>query len=246
MTAAYEHDGDLTREQILASVMTFAKKAAWRAHSKAPAATELDELYALALFGIAQADARFDSYCAEHGYNPEVLSHYRTYLTWRMNGAIMDALRAADWMTRSARTDLKAITAAAEGGDFERLTDGELAARAGIPVERVRKARAQLAEKPVTLDSRPPGPDAGPYSGNDPAEPEDVESKAVVSSILQAAVEAIGALPPVQQFLVVLRYFHDMTNEDLAEVAGVDPGDVPRELDRAVLEIHSAMVKAAS
>ena len=50
----------------------------------------------------------------------------------------------------------------------------------------------------------------------------------------------------MQQFLVVLRYFHDMTNEDLAEVAGVDPGDVPRELDRAVLEIHSAMVKAAS
>jgi RNA polymerase sigma factor for flagellar operon FliA len=139
MTAAYEHDGDLTREQILASVMTFAKKAAWRAHSKAPAATELDELYALALFGIAQADARFDSYCAEHGYNPEVLSHYRTYLTWRMNGAIMDALRAADWMTRSARTDLKAITAGGRGRRL-RAADGR---RAGGPRRHPRGEGAQ-------------------------------------------------------------------------------------------------------
>jgi RNA polymerase sigma factor for flagellar operon FliA len=241
--AGYQGDASKSRDQILSEVIASAHGAAWHAYQRAPDALDLDELYALALFGIAQADARYDRYCHENGYDSGTLTHYRVYLGKRMNGAIADHLRQSDWMTRAARTAFKRISAACPGGLItDSQTDAELAERSGLTVAEVHDARVAFATRPVSLDDRPPGSE----DHLDPPAPENTESAAIVSEILEAAAAAVRALPPVQAMLVILRYVHDMEVSEMASAAGIDAQRAGAELEAAILAVHAAMVRAAS
>jgi RNA polymerase sigma-70 factor (sigma-E family) len=53
-------------------------------------------------------------------------------------------------------------------------------------------------------------------------------------------VEALGLLPPRQRATLVLRYFHDLTEAQAAEVLGCSPGTVKSNASRGLARLREA------
>ncbi|MDN5856793.1 MAG: SigE family RNA polymerase sigma factor [Actinomycetia bacterium] len=50
---------------------------------------------------------------------------------------------------------------------------------------------------------------------------------------------AIQALPPRQRAVVVLRYYEDLSEKEIADVLGISPGTVKSQASRALKALHS-------
>lgn len=211
-----------------------ARAEAWRAFQRAPHALELDELHAIALTGLAQARARWKTYCAQYERDPNRIEYFVAYCLRRMRGAILDAMRSQDWVTRSARTRVKALR---EAGCEAGATEAELSRATGLSLAEIRDAEAALAARPVSFD-------AEPHDVTDSSA--DVEGSAVVSSVLQTATAAIGTLPQTVQHLLIFKYYEGMSLTAAAAALGLEPEQARRQWEQAVLTVHDAMLRAVS
>lgn len=148
----------------------------------------------------------------------------------RMRGAMLDWLRAQDWVTRSDRMRAKQIR---DAGQDRGATDAELAAATGMSLSEVRSTVAAVAARPVSLDAEP----------HDVADESDVESQAVVGQVLAAATAVTAGLPPQAQVLLAMRYYADRSLAEVAQILGLDPAEAGRLHTSAVLAVHDAMLK---
>lgn len=229
---AAELDAELDR--LTDDIRPQARAEAWKAFQRAPHALELDELHSIALTGLAQARARWRTYCAKNEFSPEATQFYAAYCLRRIRGAILDAMRANDWVTRSARTRAKKMR---DAGADRGLTEAQVSAATGLTAREIRETAAAVAARPVSFD-------AEPHDVADCAE--DVEGAAVVSGILGCVTEVIVAMPELQRSMLVLRYYEGLTVAAAAEAAGVSPDEGREAFEAAVCRVHDEMLKAVA
>lgn len=220
-------------DTMAADFMPQVRAEAWKVYQRAPHALELEELVSLGNLGMSQAVNAWPKYCAKNSYDPNATNYLIAYILRRVRGAMLDALRGQDWVTRSARTRAKALRAA---GQDQGLSEAELAERSGMTVAEVRATVAAVAARPVSLDAEP----------HDVPAQDGTESQVVVSSVLAAAVEALRLHTPQAQAVVILRYYHGCTNAEAAAVLGVDEADASSWHEEAVISMRDAMVRAVT
>lgn len=206
---------------------------AWRVYQRAPHALDLDELISLGLLGMSQAVAAWSAYCFKRGFDPNATEYLIAYILRRVRGAMLDALRSQDWVTRSARTRAKILR---DAGQDLGLDEETLARRSGLTVDEVRETLAAVAARPVSLDAEP----------HDVAAQAGTESLAVVSSVLQEMLRAVTLREPEARALIVLHYYHGISLADAAGVIGITGEEAVRLHRETVLAAHSAMVRAVS
>jgi DNA-directed RNA polymerase specialized sigma24 family protein len=102
-----------------------------------------------------------------------------------------------------------------------------------MTVAEVRSTVAAVAARPVSIDAEP----------HDVADEADVESQAVVSEVLGAAIAVTSGLPPETQVLMAMRYYAGRSISEAAEVLGLDPAEAARRHTGAILAIHDAMLR---
>lgn len=88
------------RCERLRSHRTLVRKIAARLRARLPAGVDMDELLQAGLIGLNEAIDRFES-----GFG----ASFDTYASRRIEGAMLDSLRAADVLSREARADQRAI-----------------------------------------------------------------------------------------------------------------------------------------
>ena len=220
---------------------TIATGAAWHFWQKAPRA-DFEELRGIARLALAEAVERYPRYCAAHGYDPDS-GYIIAYLSQRVNGAILDWARSADWLTRSQRQKYKLLEAA----ELE-LPPGaglaELAAVAGLTEAEARDVRAAGETKPLYLDESADNGTGGPGSLRDLAA--DVEPIVAVRGILGAVARTVLALPRELQILLALRYVHGLDLEPIGAVLGINRNQAAELHDAAVIILHEAMLAEAA
>jgi RNA polymerase sigma factor FliA len=202
----------------------------WRT---APHALELDELTGIGYLGLVSAANRWASYCEERGYDPAALQYFKPYVSRRVYGALIDAIRSADWATRSLRTRAKALQ---EAGQDKGVPEKELAARSGMSVREVRQTIHGMSQRPVYLESE--DLDIVSPSG-------DVESDAFTSDLLGSMVGAIRDLEPEQQIVLTLHYFKGLQLQEVARTMGISESRASQMHAKAVLAVHQEMLTAA-
>jgi RNA polymerase sigma factor for flagellar operon FliA len=215
-------------EQYRPLAQTLAQKV-WRT---APHALELDELRAIAQLGLVDAADRWYPYCADRGYSPEAVQFFRPFVIRRVHGALIDAMRASDWATRSLRSRARQL---ADAGAERGLTDHELARRTGLSVAEVRNTIRGMAARPVSLETE----EIDPRSG------QNVESTVAAQTILGHLVSAIRALSVDQQAVIALHYHRGLQLQQVASVMGITESRASQLHAKAVLTVHTAMRAAA-
>src|SRR5678815_491617 len=128
------HDYRATRSQAARDrlILTYAplvKFVAGRLGSGLPAHVEEGDLVSYGLLGLIGAIERYD---------PDREIKFETYAIARIKGAIIDELRALDWVPRSVRArarDIERTIATLEAKLHRAPTDEEIAGKLGIEVE---------------------------------------------------------------------------------------------------------------
>ena len=207
-----------------------------------PAHVEEADLISYGLIGLINAIERFD---------PEREIKFETYAITRIKGAIIDELRALDWVPRSVRARAREIERA-HGKLEHRLhrtpTDEEMARELGITVEEFQESLMKISNSTVVaLDelwavsdsSRRPGLAArhAPRPGR--AGPG--SSCSTPPSSRTAWPTRSRALPEREKLVIALYYYENLTLREIGEVLGVTESRISQLHTKAVLRLKSRL-----
>ena len=190
-------------EALIAAHHKLVRKLAWHVHSRLSSAIEVEDLIQIGTIALIEA---------ARGFEDRGEASFATYATMRVRGAMIDALRRAATMVRSAirrRREFGAARAALEGQLGRPATDAEMAARLEMTIEAFRAAaETTTAARHESIDDV--------YSDHSGwfADPDPDAFDRLASSGLRTAVSAAVADLPHREALVLQLYFVEELNLD--------------------------------
>ena len=219
------------------------KYVAGRMASGLPTHVEEADLISYGLIGLISAIERFDI---------EREIKFETYAIPRIRGAIIDELRALDWVPRSVRARARQIERANVKLEhkFQRPpTDEEMAAELEIDLESFQDALIQISNSTIAaLDELWTVSDS---SGDqvslldtlqDPAAPDPARA-ADATDLKDRVADAIARLPEREKLVIALYYYEALTLREIGEVLGVTESRVSQMHTKAVLRLRSRMTE---
>ena len=137
--AAYESNDTLSADQTVREYLPLVQKIALRLKVKLPPDIELDDLLQVGLMGLLRARESYDS---TQG------ASFATYAGIRIKGAMLDDIRANDWLPRSVQTKLRQVSEAMERAEARLgrpAQDQEVADELSLPLEEYQQLSGELA-----------------------------------------------------------------------------------------------------
>ena len=212
------------------------KRMAHHMASKLPASVQVDDIMQAGLIGLMDAIERYET---THG------THFETYATQRIRGAMLDELRGADWLSRGVRRSLRQIEAAAAKLEqqFGRPPcEREMAQEMGIPLqdyqEILQEARGYQL---LHLEDFSGENDAEfldrfcPDCGADPL------ARLRERRFREALLQAIEALPEREKLLMGLYYEQELNFREIAAVFEVTESRVCQLHSQAVARLRGKL-----
>lgn len=231
----YTAKGQLDRNALIRQHLPLVRRLAHHMLAKLPPNVELDDLIQVGMIGLTEALSRYE---ASHG------AQFETFATQRIRGAMLDELRAGDWMSRSSRKNQKDIEKAVQRVE-QRLgrspLESEIADELGLPLAEYQSLLGQVrGMQLVYLEdmSRGGGEDGseGFLERHETPEADQGDPMAVLRDgrLRGALVQAIGSLPEREQYIMSMYYEHDMNLKEIAAVLGVT--------ESRVCQLHSQSI----
>jgi RNA polymerase sigma factor FliA len=139
---------ELLRNQLMENYLPLVRYNAERIHSKLPDEVDVEDLMSAGIFGLMDAIDAFD---LERGVK------FETYCAPRIRGAILDELRAMDWVPRLVRSRSSLVDTARkklEMGLGRKPTDDELVSEMKVDKDEYEKIRKDAGAVGVVSLSR--------------------------------------------------------------------------------------------
>ena len=228
------------RDWLVVHYASLVKFVAGRLAAGLPRSVDTGDLVSAGVFGLMGAIDRFD---------PANGAKFETYAIPRIRGAILDGLRALDWVPRSVRSRARSVQDAIAALEHElgrTPTDDEIAAELKIDVSELESWLADIAAGSVgpldhvALDDahiRTPGAPGGSMGGAE-AEP----GRAIEEGELRDAMRAeIRRLPEREQAVLVLYYDDGLTLAEIGDALGVTESRISQIHTKAVLQLRARL-----
>jgi RNA polymerase sigma factor FliA len=222
------------RDWLVVHYASLVKFVAGRLAAGLPKSVDTGDLVSAGVFGLMNAIDKFD---------PANGAKFETYAIPRIRGAILDGLRALDWVPRSVRSRSRSVQdaiAALEHQLGRTPTDEEIAAELKISVEELEKWLSDIAAGSVgpldhvAMDNTAAEADAQIQPG-----------RAMEEGELRAAMRAeISKLPEREQAILILYYEDGLTLSEIGEALGVTESRISQIHTKAVLQLRSRLAAA--
>ena len=217
-----------TRDRLLLHYAPLVRTVAHRVAAGLPAYVDVSDLVQIGYFGLLAAIERFD---------PERGLRFETYAAQRIRGAILDDLRAQDWVPRTVRGRVRDRARASEQLQTRlrrTATDDEVAAELGITVEDLRAHREPVQLVSVeALDEQ--GGNVADLVTAEAADPGELLDARETVAMLRAAVLL---LEERDRAVIRLYYAENRTLADIGRALGVTESRVCQLHSRAVLRLR--------
>jgi RNA polymerase sigma factor FliA len=241
--AAFKSGGDrLVRERLILHYAPLVTAVAGRVGMRLPAMVEQADLVSYGMFGLIDAIEKY-----ELGRSVK----FETYASSRIRGAILDELRAMDWIPRSVRTKARAVDRAyAElEAELHRVpTEREVAGRLQIDLRELRALFTQLSTVNVAaLDELLGAGDSDRLSlldtlGDDRSpDPGDSFEAQETKFLLARAIDQLGER---EKLVLVLYYYEGMTLAEIGRVLGVTESRISQMHTAAMLRLRARLTEA--
>jgi RNA polymerase sigma factor for flagellar operon FliA len=222
------------------------RKLALQMVARLPANVELDDLMQAGMIGLLDAVRR---------YQEQPDAQFETYAVTRIRGAMLDELRAQDWLPRSVRSKSRNIEQAI-GQLGHRLlrapTESEIAQELDLSLT---EYQALLEDargvQVVHYEDLARSVDEGAARASDGdglaadvaavAHWDNPLTRLVSGGLRKALVQAITNLPEREQLLLSLQFEQDLNQKEIAAVLGVTEGRVSQLRSQAVARIRAAL-----
>lgn len=226
------------RERLILHFAPLVKFVAGRIGGRLPANVEYADLVSYGLFGLIDAIEKFD---LERGIK------FESYAMTRIRGAIIDELRALDWIPRSLRSKAREIErayATLEGRLHRSPTESELAEELDLPLADLQEAFSQLSTvNLLALDELLQGDGDRMSLGETLIDPTatDPAAAAEATEAHRLLTEAITRLPERERLVVQSYYFDGMTLAQIGSVLGVTESRISQLHSKAVLHLRGLL-----
>jgi RNA polymerase sigma factor for flagellar operon FliA len=213
------------RDRLVVHYTALVNAVAHRVAAGLPSYVEHADLVQSGVFGLIDAVERFD---------PERSPRFESYAAQRIRGAILDELRAQDWVPRSVRgraRELERVQERLEARLLRAATDRELAGELGMPVQELRGLTRQVQVVSVeALD------ESGAGAGELFADQDAVDPMATVQAqeTLRQLAMVVGQLGERDRTVIRLYYLENRTLAEIGRQLGVT--------ESRVCQLHTRLV----
>ena len=230
------------RDRLIIHYSPLVKYVAGRVAAGLPQNIDQADLVSYGIFGLIDAIDKFDT-----GRQIK----FETYAIARIKGAIIDELRAIDWVPRSVRAKARAVEKAystLEASLHRTPSDAEVAEQMQISVGELQTIFNQVSFVGlVALDEMLSGGERGESSTLGDTLPDRGEGPVAafeVEEMKQILASAINRLGDREKIVLTLYYYEGLTLAEIGEVLGVTESRVCQIHTKAVLQLRSKLSDA--
>lgn len=234
-----------SREEVVLEYAPLVRHIANRLAARLPENLDREDLIQAGMIGLLDAIEKYD--CGRE-------AQFRTYAEFRIKGAMLDDLRASDWVPRTVREHAdrigKAHTALASrlGRAPEEM---EIAEQLGLSLEEYHglllKARAINL---LSLDDLAPADDDGDRADifdvlADPYAPDPLEALSL-HDMKRRLVAAIRELPDKEQLVLSLYYDEGLNLREIGAVLGITESRASQIRTQSISRLRTAVREVSS
>jgi RNA polymerase sigma factor for flagellar operon FliA len=225
-----------SRNLLIEHYLPLAKVHGERIHSRLPAEVDLDDVIAAAIDGLRDAIGSFD---------PGRGVKFQTFCAPRMKGAVLDALRRSDHVTRLIRlqtTQLSASQAILRGRLGRTPSDEEVANHMRLsPAEYADVVRTAQAADYVGLDRTFSGADqSDECTGADFLSDPRAESPLQMSQREDVRRLVTKGLSATERMVLILYYYEEMTMKEIGATLGTSESRISQVHAQVIQRLREA------
>ncbi|MGZ4603905.1 MAG: RNA polymerase sigma factor WhiG [Kineosporiaceae bacterium] len=234
-----------TRERLILHYAPLVKYVAGRVGVGLPPNIEQADLVSYGIFGLIDAIEKFDIHRA---------IKFETYAISRIRGAIIDELRAIDWIPRSVRYKAREVErayATLEAELHRTPTEAEVAEHLGIGLDDLHQIFSQVSYvNVVALDEllSVGGEKGDKLSLVDTLEDTKAEDPVTAFEAEETKfllAQAINQLPEREKIVVTLYYYEGLTLAEIGRVLGVTESRICQMHTKAVLQLRAKLAEVS-
>ncbi|MCA3003413.1 MAG: RNA polymerase sigma factor FliA [Burkholderiales bacterium] len=233
----YTRTGTLNRETYVSQYAPLVKRVAHQMLSKLPANVEVDDLIQAGMIGLMDAVERFEE---DHG------AKFETFASQRIRGAMLDELRAGDWLPRSVRRNQRTIESAIttlEHRTGRPPTETEIARELSMELAQYHELLSDAKGAQLcNYDEADVGDDSEEFFSRGAGDSSSDPSNLLADKRFKLSlVNAIEALPEREKNLMGLYYEQDLNMKEIAAVMGVTESRVCQLHSQAVARLRGRL-----
>lgn len=227
-----------SREELALEYAPLVRQIANRLAARLPDSLQRDDLIQAGMIGLLDAIEKYDS---------SREAQFRTYAEFRIKGAMLDDLRASDWVPRSVREQADRIGKAHNelSARYGRAPEeDELADHLGLDLteyhELLLKARAVNL---LSIEDLSPHGDEGDMGDifdvlGDPFASDPLEALSL-NDLKQRLVDAIKALPEKEQLVLSLYFDESLNLKEIGQVLNITESRVSQIRTQAIMRLRA-------
>jgi RNA polymerase sigma factor FliA len=235
----YTSQGKMARSEptdLLKEFAPLVRRLALQLIAKLPANVDLDDLIQAGMMGLLDAGTR---------YQDDQGAKFETYASQRIRGAMLDELRANDWVSRGLRQSSRSVAKAVHAQE-QKLgrapNEGEIAQELQLPLEAYQQLLQEIhgcqlvyyedfdrnEQENSFLDQQARGESGTRGDSNGPLD------QLLESGLRHRLVEAIEAIPERERLLLSLYYEQELNLREIGAVMEVSQS--------RVCQLHSQVI----
>ena len=228
------------REEVIKRYSPMIKYVANRIAMRLPPHIEVDDLISVGVLGLMDAISKYDS---SRG------AKFKTYAEFRVRGAILDELRAMDWVPRSIRQKASKVDKVVQGLQAKlRRTpeDEEVAKEMGLSLDEFHQTLNETKSIPIfSLEDLGIAKESGDQqslldclAGKADADP---QTQVRLVELKEIIAKAIDALPEKERLMVSLYYYEELTMKEIGAVLEITESRVSQIHSKAVYRLRTKL-----
>jgi len=227
-------------DALIQAYAPLVKYVAQRLGCRLPVSVCLDDLISAGVLGLMDAIAKYD---------PTRGTTFKTYAEMRIQGAMLDDLREADWVPRSVRDKEHALTqayATLERQHGRPADDEAVAAVLGLDLDtfsgwltQVRGVALLSLDTPLKSD-----PNGNPILSLETLLADEApgpQHLAETQDLKRHLAEAIDQLPAQEKVVLSLYYYEELTMKEIGQVLTLTDSRVSQIHTKAILHLRAAV-----
>ncbi len=244
----YTSQGKMARSEpadLLKEYAPLVRRLALQLIAKLPANVDLDDLIQAGMMGMLDASSR---------YQDDQGAKFETYASQRIRGAMLDELRANDWVSRGLRQSSRSVAKAVHAQE-QKLGraphEGEIAGELKLPLEAYQQLLQEIhgcqlvyyedfdrnEQENSFLDQQARGDTHAGATSNGPLE------QLLESGLRHRLVEAIEAIPERERLLLSLYYEQELNLREIGAVLEVSQSRVCQLHSQVISRLRALMVE---
>ena len=228
------------REEVIKRYSPMIKYVANRIAMRLPPHIEVDDLISVGVLGLMDAISKYDS---SRG------AKFKTYAEFRVRGAILDELRAMDWVPRSIRqkaSNVDKVVQTLQAKLSRSPEDEEVAKEMGLSLDQFHDTLNETKSIPIfSLEDLGIAKESGEQqslldclAGKADADP---QTQIRLIELKEIIAKAIDALPEKERLMVSLYYYEELTMKEIGAVLEITESRVSQIHSKAVYRLRTKL-----